>query len=76
MVFETGEYKGNKLIVLKRNEDDNYPFRFGYFKAMLILEHIDDIKKWVKENKPKDWSSGIYKFQKRYFFLTFNFQYN
>ena len=54
MVFETGEYKGNKLVVLKRNEDDNYPFRFGYWKAMLILEHIEDIKKIVKENKPKD----------------------
>jgi hypothetical protein len=54
MVFETGEYKGNKLVVLKRSEDDKYPFRFGYLKAMLILEHVDDIKKWVKENKPED----------------------
>jgi hypothetical protein len=54
MVFETGEYKGNKLVVLKRSEDDNYPFRFGYLKAVLILEHIEEIKKFVKENKPKE----------------------
>ena len=54
MVFEIGDYKGNKLVVLKRNEDDNFPFRFGYSKAMLILEHIDDIKKFVKDNKPKE----------------------
>jgi hypothetical protein len=54
MVFEIGEYKGNKLVVLKRNEDDNFPFRFGYSKAILILEHIEDIKKFVKDNKPKE----------------------
>ena len=54
MVFETSEYKGNKLIVLKRSEDDNYPFRFGYWKAKLIIDHIEDIKKFVKENKPKE----------------------
>jgi hypothetical protein len=23
---------------------------------LLILEHIEDIKKFVKKNKPKDWS--------------------
>ncbi len=54
MVYEEDEFKGNKLVVLKRNEDDNYPFRFGYGKALLILEHIEDIKKFVKENKPKE----------------------
>jgi hypothetical protein len=54
MVYEEDEFKGNKLVVLKRNEDDNYPFRFGYWKARLILEHIEDIKKFVKENEPKE----------------------
>lgn len=54
MVYEEDEFKGNKLVVLKRSEDDNYPFRFGYGKALLIVEHIEDIKKFVKENKPKD----------------------
>ncbi len=52
MVYEEDEFKGNKLVVLKRDEEDKYPFRFGYGKALLILEHIDDIKKFVKENKP------------------------
>jgi len=54
MVYEEDEFKGNKIVVLKRNEDDTYPFRFGYGKALLILEHIEDIKKFVKENKPKE----------------------
>ena len=54
MVYEEDEFKGNKLVVLKRNEDDNYPFRFGYGKASLIVEHIEDIKKFVKENKPEE----------------------
>ena len=54
MVYEESEFKGNKLVVLKRNEEDRYPFSFGYGKALLILEHIDDIKKFVKENKPKE----------------------
>ena len=50
-MFETDEYKGNKLIVLKRNEDDKFAFRFGISKAKLILEHIEDIRKFVEENK-------------------------
>jgi len=35
-MFETDEYKGNKLIVLKRSEDDKYAFRFGLSKASQI----------------------------------------
>jgi len=50
MPIEFDEYRGNKMIVLKRDENDNYPFRFGLRKAQLILENIDAIKKFVKEN--------------------------
>ena len=50
-MFETDECKGNKLIVLKRSEDDKYAFRFGLSKAKLILEHMEDIRKFVEENK-------------------------
>ena len=56
-MYEETEYKGNKVIVLKRTEDDNYPFSFGVTKAKLIVEHIEDIKRFVEENdtatKPK-----------------------
>lgn len=54
-IVEEGEYKGNKMIVLKNTEDDKWPFQFGVKKAKLILEHIEDIKKFVEKNdKPKE----------------------
>jgi len=49
-MYEETEYKGNKVIVLKRTEDDNYPFSFGVSKAKLIVEHIEDIKRFIEEN--------------------------
>jgi len=49
-MYEEDEFKGNKLIVLKRSEDDSYPFRFGLSKAKLILQHIDEIKSFVETN--------------------------
>ena len=49
-MFERGEYKGKALIILKRNEDDKYPFSFGISKAKLIVENIEEIKKFVEEN--------------------------
>ena len=50
-IVEFGEFKGNKTIVLKRSEDDRFPFQFGVSKAALIIEHIEDIRKFVEENK-------------------------
>ncbi|MBI5624327.1 MAG: hypothetical protein HY924_11155 [Elusimicrobia bacterium] len=50
-IVEFGEFKGNKMIILKRNPDDKYPFQFGVSKAKLVLEHIEDIKKFVEENQ-------------------------
>jgi len=50
MPVEFDEYNGNPVIILRRDKDDNYPFRFGLRKAQLILEHIEDIKTFVKEN--------------------------
>lgn len=49
-MIERGEYKGKPLIVIKRSEDDKYPFSFGLSKAKLILENIEEIKKFVEEN--------------------------
>jgi len=49
MVVEIEEYNGNPVIALKRDKDDNYPFRFGLRKAELILDNLDEIKKFVKE---------------------------
>lgn len=52
-MIEKNEYKGKPIIVLKRSEDDKYPFSFGVSKAKLILENIDEIKKFVEENQGK-----------------------
>lgn len=51
---EFSEFKGNKIIVLKNKEDDKYPFSFGANKAKLILDNIEEIKKFVEENQKKD----------------------
>jgi len=49
MHVEKTEYKGKPVLILKRNEDDRYPFSFGYSKAKLILDSLDEIKKFVEE---------------------------
>jgi len=49
MTVEYDEYKGNKLIVLKRDEQDTFPFKFGKKKAQLIVENFEDIKKFAEE---------------------------
>jgi len=49
-LVERSEYKGKPILVIKREEDDQYPFSFGLTKAKLILENIDEIKKFVEEN--------------------------
>lgn len=49
-MIEKTEYKGKPILILKRNEEDKYPFSFGVSKAKLILENLDEIKKFVEEN--------------------------
>jgi hypothetical protein len=49
MPVEYKEFKGNKIIVLKKGEDDQFPFSFGKSKAKLIVEHFEEIKKFVEE---------------------------
>lgn len=49
MVVEYGEFKGNKMIILKRDEKDVFPFQFGKSKAKLIIENIDAIEQFAQE---------------------------
>ncbi len=49
-MVERSEYKGKPLIVIKRSEDDKFPFSFGVSKARMILENLEEIKKFVEEN--------------------------
>lgn len=44
------EFKGNPMIVLSQGEEDKFPFQFGLKKAKLIVEHIEDIKKFIEKH--------------------------
>jgi len=48
-IVEHGEYKGNRLLILKRDENDKFPFSFGKAKARLIVENFEAIKKFAEE---------------------------
>ena len=50
MIAERSEFKGKPTLVLKRSEDEKFPFSFGLAKAKMILDHIEEIKKFVAEN--------------------------
>ena len=52
-MIEESEFRGHKLLILKRDAEDKYPFQFGAGKARLILDHIEEIKKFVAANPPK-----------------------
>ncbi|MFA5034496.1 MAG: hypothetical protein WC500_01755 [Candidatus Margulisiibacteriota bacterium] len=51
MLTERSEFKGKPMLILKRDESDKFPFSFGMSKAKLILEAIEEIKKFVAENE-------------------------
>jgi hypothetical protein len=53
IMIENSEFRGHKIIILKRDKDDKYPFQFGAGKAKLIVDHIEEIKKFAEENATK-----------------------
>lgn len=52
-MIERSEYKGKPIIVIKRDENDKFPFSFGVAKARLIMENLEEIKKFIEENDKK-----------------------
>jgi len=42
-----GDYRGNVMLIIRQNPQDKFPFQFGVKKAKLILEHLEDIRKFV-----------------------------
>jgi len=50
-VVSQTEYQGRPVLVIKNSDQDKYPFQFGLKKAMLIVEHFEDIKKFIEDNK-------------------------
>ena len=49
-MVEHSDYKGKPILVLRRSEDDKFPFSFGIAKAKMIIENLEEIKKFVAEN--------------------------
>lgn len=52
-MFTIGEFKGNLVISIKANEEDRYGITFGLTKAKLILDNVDNIRKFYEDNKDK-----------------------
>ena len=50
-IVEFEEYKGNAMIVLRNDENDRYPFKFGLGKARKIVDNFNEIKKWVEDQE-------------------------
>lgn len=57
-VTEEGEFKDNKMLILKRSAEDRFPFQFGLSKAKLVIEAIEDIKKWVAKQEAAGSNDG------------------
>jgi hypothetical protein len=53
-VVSESEYQGRPMIVLKNSAEDKYPFQFGLRKAHLVLEHIEDIRKFVENHSDEE----------------------
>ena len=57
-VVSESEFKGNPMLVLKRSDEDPYPFQFGLSKAKLMLEAVEEIKAWVAKQEAKKPKAG------------------
>lgn len=44
------EYKGNKMLVIKKTPDDKYPFSFGLGKAEIMRANFDAIDEFLRKN--------------------------
>jgi hypothetical protein len=60
MAYETEQFTardGREYTLLVLNPQGKFPFSFGVHKAKLVLENIDQIKEFVKDNEmdTKSW---------------------
>lgn len=53
-MIERSEYKGKPVLIIKRDENDKYPFAFGLNKAKMIMENLDEIRRFVEENEKEE----------------------
>lgn len=52
-VIQESDYKGNPMIILRRDENDRFPFQFGLSKAKLVLDAVEEIKAWVAKQEAR-----------------------
>jgi hypothetical protein len=57
-MVERSEFKGKPVLIIRRSEDDKYPFTFGMSKARLILENLEEIKRFVEDNSKEESDSN------------------
>jgi hypothetical protein len=50
VLVSEAEFKGNKMIVLKKTPDDKYPLQFGLGKAKLIMDNVAAIEEFLRKN--------------------------
>jgi len=53
-MVERTEYKGKPVMTIRRDENDKFPFSFGITKAKMILENLEEIKRFVEDNTKSD----------------------
>ncbi len=53
-MIERSEFKGKPVLIIKRDENDKYPFAFGLNKAKMILDNLEEIKRFVEENHKEE----------------------
>lgn len=53
-MIERSEYKGKPVLIIKRDENDKYPFAFGLNKARMILDNLEEIKRFVEDNNKEE----------------------
>lgn len=46
---EFDSWKGDTIIILKVDENDQYPYKLGVNRAKLVIKYIKEIKKFVKD---------------------------
>lgn len=50
-MIERSDFKGKPVLIIRRDENDKYPFTFGLSKARLILDNLEEIKRFVEDNE-------------------------
>jgi hypothetical protein len=50
VLVSEGEFKGNKMLIMKKSADDKYPLQFGLGKAKQIMDNIAAIEEFLRKN--------------------------